>query len=148
MKFKFPFNTLMKQRALLRDEAERDYRISEAKVQEQKAILTKMRGDLSSALIETQRIRENGGKLRGALASYEEFTVGQKVRIQRQIKTIKGLEEIADEKRAILVEKARDLKILEKLKEKRYTQFKKEVRKKEMKVLDEISVTRAARKGA
>jgi flagellar FliJ protein len=145
MKFKFPFETLIKERKVRRDEAERDYRIALSKVEEQKAVQTQMKSALKDALNETQNIKKTGGMLASALVSYEEFVQGQKVKIQRHGKTIKGLEDIAEEKRKILVEAARDLKVLEKLKEKRYTQFKQEVRKKEMKLLDEIAITRAAR---
>lgn len=145
MKFKFPFEAVMKERRIRRDQAERDYRASQAKVDEQKGILGSMKGSLGEALDGVQQVRSGGGKLGSALKSYQEFIEGQKIRIQRQIKTIKGLEEIADEKRNILVEVAKDLKILEKLKEKKYNQFKVEMRKKEMKFIDEISITRAAR---
>ncbi len=145
MKFKFPFNTLMKAKKVQRDEAERDYRLMMAKAEEQRAKLIKMRADITDARAEMQSVRENGGKLTAALVSIEDFMVGQKIRIQNQYKMLKGLEEITEQKRLVLVEAAKELKSLEKLKEKRYNEFKLQVRKQELRNIDEISVMRAAR---
>lgn len=145
MKFKFPFDTLMKSRKTKRDEAERDYRLALSKSDDQKSKLSNMRMQLSGARSEMQTVRETGGKMSAALASIEDFLVGQKVRIQNQVKLIKGLDEIVEQKRLILVEAAKELKSLEKLKEKRYNEFKVLVRKKELKTIDEVSVMRAAR---
>ncbi len=145
MKFQFPFETLMKARRARRNEAERDYRLALAKADEQRNRLQNMRSEMSNARVEMQNIRENGGKLNAALVSVEDYLVGQKIRIQIQLKTLKGLDEIVEQKRLILVEAAKELKSLEKLREKRYTEFKVQVRKKELKNIDEISVMRAAR---
>jgi flagellar FliJ protein len=145
MRFKFQFETLMRARKARQDEAQRDYRLAVAKVNEQKNKLMQMKTALTEARLEMQTIREGGGKLTAFLVSIEEFLNGQKVRIQNQNKVIKGLDEITEQKRLVLVEAAKELKTLEKLREKRYNEFKTLVRKKELKTLDEVSVMRAAR---
>src|SRR4051794_11903709 len=104
MKFKFPLNTLMKARNIRKDETERDYRIALSKSVEQRTKLQNMKDDLVRAREEMQSVRESGGKLTPALMSIEEFVQGQKIKIQNQSRTVKGLEDIAEQKRLILVE--------------------------------------------
>lgn len=145
MKFRFPFETLLKQRNILRDEAQREFRNAMNKVDDATGILQEMRHMLQVAREDVRTVRDGGGQLVGSLKSYEEFIEGQKIRIQNQIKLVKSLEEIAEKKRDALIEANRDLKSLEKLKEKRYNEFVKQAQKKDMKFIDEISVMRAAR---
>ena len=146
MKFKFALHALLKVRKFKRDEAERDFRLSQSRVLEQTLVFQNMKSDLDSAQFEVQAVRVSGGKLVGSLISLEEFIVGQKVRIRSQARSVKGLEEIADQKREILVEAAREFKILEKLKAKRYAEFRKLRQKREAKILDEISTQNYARR--
>ena len=145
MRFKFPFETLMKERRIRRDEAERVFRLAQHKVDEQRDLLTQYREGLKVARADVGGVRAGGGKLVGALSSYEDFIEGQKIRIQRQHKTVKSLEEVAEQKRILLVEANKDLKALEKLREKRYNEFKVQLRKREAKFSDEVSIMRAAR---
>ncbi len=112
MRFKFPFETLMKERRIRRDEAERVFRLAQHKVDEQRDLLTQYRDGLKVARADVGGVRAGGGKLVGALSSYEDFIEGQKIRIQRQHKTVKSLEEVAEQKRILLVEANKDLKAL------------------------------------
>ena len=145
MKFIFSLETVLRDREIKKNEAEKEYREALNKADKQRLQINKMRNDLANARRETQRVRQGGGHLAAALVSIEEFIVGQKIRTARQSEILKGLEDIAEQKRLVLVEVHKDFKALEKLKEKKYEEFKKEKAKKELKFLDEVSVMRAAR---
>lgn len=146
MKFKFAFNTLMKERKIRQDEARREFLQATQRVDEQQRILGAYRDSLSRAIDQIQNVRSGEGKVAASLTSLDEFVKGQKVRIQGQVRTVQGLEEIANQKRLVLVEAAREVKVLEKLKEKQYNEFKKKRLKHELKIIDEVAVMRAARR--
>lgn len=145
MKFKFPFETLMKDRLIKRDEAQKEYQLARAKLDEQLQKLATMKHQQKRAYKEAEVTVSVGGQAGSKLKSIETFITGQKIRIQSQTKVIKGLEELLEQKRLVLVEAAKELKILEKLKEKRYNEFKVLRRKKEQKEMDEVSILRATR---
>lgn len=146
MKFKFAFTTLMKERKIRQDEARREFLQASQRVEEQVRILGAYRESLARAIDQIQRVRSGAGQVAGSLIALDEFVKGQKIRIQGQIRTVQGLEEIANQKRLVLVEAAREVKVLEKLKEKQYNEFKKQRLKHELKAIDEIAVMRAARR--
>jgi flagellar FliJ protein len=146
MSFKFPFETLARERTSRRNEAEREYRISQSKVYEQTQVLNEQKGLYNSAVEQLHSVRKGEGKLSSSLVALDDFISGQKVRIQNQIKMVKGLEEIAEQKRLVLVEAAKEVKVLEKLREKRYNEYKIKMRKREAKLLDEIAIMQTVRR--
>ncbi len=146
MKFKFPFETLMRERNIRRNEAEKEYRVAQSKVYEQQAVLNGYKDSLEESVAQLNIVRQGNGRLSSTLKSLDEYIAGQKVRIKNQVKTVLGLEEIAEQKRMVLVEAAKEVKILDKLKEKRYTEFKRRLHKHEAKILDEVAIMQTVRR--
>lgn len=146
MRFRFPFETLEKERRVRRNEAEREYRLALNKVEEQQSRLNSYKKKLVDAIDQIASVRSGAGQVISTLRSLDEYIRGQKIRIQLQAKTVQGLAEIADQKRLVLVEAAKEVKILEKLREKRYNEFKRELRKREAKVIDEIAIMQTVRR--
>jgi len=146
MKFKFPFETLMRERNIRRNEAEKEYRAAQSKVYEQQIILNQYKDSLEESVAQLNIVRQGNGRLSSTLKSLDEYIAGQKLRIKNQVKAVLGLEEIAEQKRMVLVEAAKEVKILDKLKEKRYTEFKVRLRKHEAKILDEVAIMQTVRR--
>ena len=92
-----------------------------------------------------EKIKTEGGPAKGELQNHEDFIHGQKIKIERKKQEIRGLKAEAEEKQTILVQKAQDTKVMEKLKGKQYEKFHKEARRREVKEADDIVVMRTRR---
>ena len=73
------------------------------------------------------------------LVQYASYTDNLLAEIDRQRRDIEKLARLADEQRDKLIEITRDKKILEKLKEKRFEEYRRKLRQVEQKFMDEIS---------
>ena len=73
------------------------------------------------------------------LVQYASYTDNLLAEIDRQRRDIEKLARLADEQRDKLIEITRDKKILEKLKEKRFAEYRRKLRQVEQKFMDEIS---------
>ena len=85
-----------------------------------------------------------GRKVKGsirvsALAQYASYTDSLLTEINRQRQEIKKLARVVDEHREKLLEITKDKKILERLKEKRFEEYRRKLRQVEQKFMDEIS---------
>ena len=72
----------------------------------------------------------------------KEIIKGQDLRIERQTTKVKELEKLVELKQEILRRAAMDVKIMEKLKEKKKNEFLFEMNKQEQKEVDELNVLR------
>lgn len=129
------------------DLAQRDFQNAKAREMVEQDRLNMMVASLEENLARRFSTQKSGGQVSENLKTIQTFIEGQKVRIQNQEKVIEGLAKITEDKRLVLVEMMKNLKTLEKLKEKRFNEFKKEVRKREVKVLDELVVMEHGRRG-
>ncbi len=143
MKFKFNLQKVLDHRQTLVDLAQKEF--SEAM-----QILTKAKNELRAldqqefdARMQTRDWLDSGDPSTALrLQQIHQFLILQALRIEIKKKEIQKLEKGVEEKREILREKAIDHKILERLKEKRKTQFEFERNKKEQKDIDEVNVLR------
>ena len=83
--------------------------------------------------------RKKGSMKVSTLVQYASYTDNLLSEIDRQRRDIEKLARLADEQRDKLIEITRDKKILEKLKEKRFAEYRRKLRQVEQKFMDEIS---------
>ena len=120
--------------------------------------LSKALGRLNRERLQLQSLREDWDQARRRLEKelrssvpskwlrlYSDFFSGMKARIADQQETIARCENEVLEKRSILLEKTKEFKIIEKLKEKDYQKWQDHQRLEEQKRMDEIAVLRHGR---
>ena len=78
----------------------------------------------------------------GMIQYMNEFIEGTKVRISTARMEVRELMQNAEDKLELLVEASREVRVLEKLKEKKMSEHKKAANKKETKILDDMITTR------
>jgi len=142
MKFRFSYQKLLDHRATLEDIARRDFYEAQNRVNMAERELREMYDQVSDARRRSAQLEQSEGNPASNLAMLNEFIVGQQVRIESQRKKIRQLMSEAESLHEKLVEAAKERKTLEKLKEKRFEEFRKMMQKKELKMIDEIVTTR------
>lgn len=143
MKFRFPLQKVLEHRKVLEDLAQKDFRETEAELRHQEKVLEDLIEALRQSRLEAGRIHDQGSSdAPERLKQIHEFEVLQDIRIKSQRAKVEECEKLVEEKREILRQKAVDLKIMERLKERRREEFLKEQASLEQKENDEISVIR------
>lgn len=142
MKFRFRLDTVMRQRRVEQDLAQKDYFTAQAAVNQQLSLIKVMYEESDSAREMAGSLQMMGGTKVPDLIQIEEFISLQKLKIQRAREKARELMAIAEEKQEILVEKAQNVKVLEKLREKQHEEFKKEKSKRETIEMDDMTIMR------
>ncbi len=145
MKFKFNLETLLSQRLREVDFAKKEYYEAQKKVDDIIKKIEMMWTEISESRIQMVKEQNLGGKKGQLLSSIDEFINGHKIRIEREKIVLRELLMIAEEKKEALIESAKEHKILERLKEKRFEEFKVVKKKKEAKENDDIATMRFKR---
>ncbi len=148
MKFKFPFENVLKHRKILEDLAQRDFQESLAVLNEEIQKLEKMKEEVHQARITAFERQSHGGSAAPALSQVHDFLKGQDVRIERQQNKVQEFQKGVENLREILRQKAIDYKIIESLKDTKRAEFKKESNAKEQKISDEVGTMRFLREQA
>ncbi len=146
MVFQFRYETVLKQRKAEQDVASREYHEAQAAVQTQMTKIKRMYALIDEARERAEEMERSGGKKAQAILQIEEFIGVQKIAIQRERDKARELMAVAEEKLEVLTEKMQAFKILEKLKEKKKTEFRKEQNKRWNKEADDLTVMRTARR--
>jgi flagellar FliJ protein len=142
MKFKFSYESLLEHRKLEEEIARRDFYEAQNNLDEQKAIYKELYTRLHEIEKESSQMQAAPIIPIEELRERDEFMIGQKIKIQRQRDLVINFTTIAEGKQEILINAAKERKILDKLKEKQKLEFKKALAKKEAKQTDEVIVTR------
>ncbi|MCC6278010.1 MAG: flagellar export protein FliJ [Oligoflexia bacterium] len=146
MKFKFSYEKLEEYHKQQEEIAQRDYIESLSRLESEKAKLNALYEKQEEAIGEAYKIRETESAFsQGWLVSIEEFLKGLESRIETQRQVVINHHAICDQKQEILIQAAREHKTYQKLREKQFAEFKKKEKKKEMKAVDELVVTRFKR---
>lgn len=124
MKFKFPLQAVVRHRKIMEDLAQKDFMEALAVVNAEIKKLEEMLSDLHQSHVRSGELQKVGGQQGAALSQIYEFTKGQDVRIERQRYKIQEFEKIVEERREILREAALEYKIIEKLREKKFEEYK------------------------
>lgn len=144
-RFVFHFEKLLKHRQSLENFAQRDWAEAQGHVDRAQSELKRMYDLIDQSRIRAADLENRGGAHGVALGQIDDFIRGQKIRIERLRLKIRELQAVAEEKHELLVEAAKERKILEKLKEKKKEEHRLLLKKSELKELDDIVVTRHGR---
>jgi len=142
MKFKFPLESVIHYRKQLEDEARREFEVAQANLDRSLQHINYMYQQMDDSRSRILALQQKQPVDIASIRYNEEFIEGQKIRIQNERLKARDLMAIAEEKQGILVEKAKEHKILLKLKEKRKIQFLNEQKKLEVKRMDDLVTMR------
>lgn len=148
MKFKFSLETLRKHRKNLEEIARRDH-------MEAKSISDRILGEIKNFYESSDNARTYIGRALDQslvdprlLVVADEYIERNKVRIENRKQDFRKAQTISEDKLEVLVEAARETKVLEKLKEKKLLEFKNKLKKQDRKITDEIVTQRYGRRRA
>lgn len=149
MAFKFGLNTVLKHRQRLEDVAQREYAEAQAAVDECLRAIEAMyqrndevRDDIAAAQ------KKGSAESVHQIRDMETFLGGQKIRIEHMRLKARELLVIAEIKQEALIEAAKEKKVLVKLKEKRFAEYKEWLARMETKEMDDMTSMRSARRKA
>ena len=149
MKFKFSLEQLKKFRKTQQEMAQTALQSAQYDLHLEVLELEKMQQQVQESLqfrFERQKSTEESSEpgASSTLAQVHDFLTGQKVRIERQKVRVQEAERRVEFARDFLREKSIEYKMMERLKEKELAEFKKFLRKKEIKDSDDLTVMRFA----
>lgn len=145
MKYRFPFEKLMQHRKNLEELAMRDVADAQRELKEANEIMGKYYSSIDECRENMAGLIREGGRVTGRLCDLDEFIKGQKNRIITYRETVRALVQKVEKCQLALVEKAREYKILDRLKVKQVKKQKKIEKKKEFKTVDDLVVMRFSR---
>ncbi|WP_413558759.1 flagellar export protein FliJ [Bdellovibrio sp. HCB209] len=145
MRFKFPMQKVLEHRKVVENLAQKDFQDAVAVLKEFQDKLDKMRQEILDAQARAGSLLQVGGTQGPALTQIHEFLKGQKLRIEQQEYKVQEIEKIVEYKREILRQAALDYKIMEKVRENKFEEYKAERKIQDQKEADEQSILRFKR---
>ncbi|MEN0058213.1 MAG: flagellar export protein FliJ [Bdellovibrio sp.] len=142
MKFKFPLQKVLEHRKIKEDMAKKDFQEAMSLLQQEQNKLEKMLASQTQAHVQAGELTSVGGTQGPALSQIHDFLKGQKVRIQHQQERVAEAEKLVEAKREILKQAAQEYKIMEKMRENKFEEYKHERNVLEQKEMDEQSILR------
>ena len=137
--FEFRLQKVMETTRAREDLQKRELALALAEVERNEAMLERMLDKLAEELEEFSGRRDSGVIRVSELMQYASYTDKLLGEIGRQRGEIVKLAELVEGHRCKLLEITKDKKILERLKEKRYDEYRKKLRQVEQKFMDELS---------
>lgn len=145
MKFKFSLEKVLKHRQIQLDMVRKEYIEAVDFFNSEKKILEDMFEKKEASLKQRSELVGMSGQWQSTVQQINEFLIGQDVRIENQQIRLEKINQIVEMRRENLRVALSEVKMMEKLKEKKREEFVNEVNKTEMKELDEISTIRYIR---
>lgn len=142
MKFKFSLQSVLKNRQIQEDLAQKDFAEAQAALAIEEDKLTKLQEQLHKSYLLAGDCTQQGGALGPRLDQITEFRKFQKILIEGQKKVIQEKQNVVEAKRDLLRAAALEVKIMERLREKKFEEYKFKRRSEEQKELDELSILR------
>ena len=142
MKFKFPLQKVLEHRKLRENLVKKDFQEAQSRLNEQVEILNKMNQDVANAYDQIGKLTKMGGAQGPALEQIHEFLKGQRRRIHTQEQKVQEFEKLVEAKREILRQAAQEYKIMEKMRENKFEDYRQERLAQEQKENDEQSILR------
>jgi flagellar export protein FliJ len=146
LKFKFSYQKLLEHRKLEEDVARRDAAEAQKAVDRMKLVIEGMYDQIDDSRLRALKVERAGGSCSQSLSGTDEFITGQKKLIEMKKHELRGLMQIAEAAREVLVAKAKDTKILLKLRENRQLAHRAHEKKREIKINDDLATMRFGRK--
>lgn len=144
-KFKFNLAKVLTQRQIIADIAQRSFAEAQATHNAEIAKLNEMTKIKNRSLEERATLIENSRDWVNSVAQINNFIIGQDLRIKNQNLRLQESENLVESRREILREKVSEVKILERLEEKKKQAYVSKAAKEEQAELDELSVLRFSR---
>lgn len=142
MKFKFSLQKVLEHRKIKENLAQKDFQDAMMLLNEANGYLERMIESKVDAHAQAGHFSVQGGAQGPALTQIHEFLKGQEVLIHRQKQKIQEIEKLVESKREILRVAAQEYKIMEKMRENKFAEYKSERLLTEQKEMDEQSILR------
>jgi flagellar FliJ protein len=142
MAFRFALNSVLKHRQRLEDLAHREFALAQSAVDEVLRRLEGMYNRMDEVRVEIAEAQRQA-KL-DAVRDMESFIHGHKIRIEHVRLEARELLRVAEEKQEALILAAQEKKVLVKLKEKRFAEYKDWLNRIEAKAADDQTMMRQA----
>ena len=143
-KFRFKLDVVLAERKRVEDQRLKDWTLAQRLLQGMYDQLHALQKRLSVAFGEATSLGALQAGNVGMLSSVESFISGQKVRIEWKSREIERAIKIVEKARLLYVTARQKREALEKLKERKFDEFKEAIRKNELKKLDDIYVMTGA----
>lgn len=145
MKFKFQMQKVLDHRQIKMDLARKDYLEAQAFLADEQKKLQEMIEVKNHSLTQRSSLAGQTTGWQEQVNQINHFLTLQDLRIAQQNERLLKIEKVVESRREILKDALTEVKIMERLKEKKKADFLQEVREKEAKELDEIASTRFVR---
>ena len=145
MKWQFRFESVLRFRKQLSDQAKMEYARARGELDQGLKALDELYQSIDQNFKSVQRLRESGGLQAEKLKTHDEFFTGQQIRIERQKQKRREFKQLAEEKHEKLLASLLEYKSLERLKEKQRERIKKEMGKKDQLQIDDMVTMRHRR---
>lgn len=142
MKFKFPLQKVLEHRKIKENLAQKDFQEAMNLLNKETELLNKMEEQKTNAHTQAGEFAQMGGAQGPALGQIHEFLRGQEIRIHRQKQKIQEIEKLVEAKREILRQSAQEYKIMEKMRENKFEEYRHERLTQDQKDMDEQSILR------
>lgn len=144
-KFKFRLNTVLKVKQKKEDSLKTELVGLKKILELETSRLNKLKNDKLACQKELKQLRSKDIDI-NKLALYEYYLEALKQKIANQTSRVEGCKVAVGEKKAELLEASKEKKAVEKLHDKRYSEYLSDVQSAEQKIFDEISTVRYGRK--
>lgn len=145
MKFKFNLEKVLKHRNILSDLAQRDFLEALSILNNEIKKLESMKQMKTDSLKQRSETVQGSQTWAASVEQINQFLTGQDLRIKIQNQRLHEMEKGVEDLREILRKAMIEVKIIEKLKEKKFEEFKANENRKEQNEMDELSVLRFSR---
>ncbi len=142
MKFKFPLQKVLEHRKIKENLAQKDFQEAMMLLNEENARLEQMLQQKTGAHAQAGALSSQGGAQGPALTQIHEFLKGQEILIHRQKQKIQEIEKLVESKREVLRQAAQEYKIMEKMRENKFEEYRHERLAQDQKEMDEQSILR------
>ncbi len=142
MKFKFPLQKVLEHRKIKENLAQKDFQDAVMLLTKENELLAQMEQDKSEAHNRTGLLAQQGGAQGPAFAQIHDFLKGQEIRLQRQKQKIQEIEKLVESKREILRQSVLEYKIMEKMRENKFEEYRHDRLTEDQKENDEQSILR------
>ena len=142
MKFKFPLQKVLEHRKIVENLAQKEFQEVQMQLNIENEKLAQLEKAMHEAQITAGSLTAEGGHQGAALSQIHDFLRGQRIRITQQRFRIAEVEKLVEAKRDILRQAALDYKIIEKMRENKFEEYRQGRLIEDQKQMDEQAILR------
>jgi flagellar FliJ protein len=142
MKFKFPLQKVLEHRKIQENLKQKDFQEAVMYLTQEENRLQTMVRQKTLAHESAGSLVKQGGSQGPALTQVHEFLKGQEVLIAKQQHKVQEAEKLVEAKREILKQAAQEYKIIEKMRENQFEEYRQKRLSDDQKEMDEQSILR------